>query len=76
MAFTGTINRNPVAVASARPAEGGLPLAVAFDGRGSSDPDGDPLSHDWDFGDGSARDDGNRQPHLHHRRHSYREADG
>lgn len=53
IAFTGTANRAPTAVASANPTSGPAPLDVSFDGRGSSDPDGDPLTYEWDFGDGS-----------------------
>jgi glucose/arabinose dehydrogenase len=45
-------NRSPVAVLDADRTSGTAPLDVAFDGRGSSDPDGDPISYSWSFGDG------------------------
>jgi PKD repeat protein/glucose/arabinose dehydrogenase len=47
-------NQSPNAVASATPTSGAAPLAVAFRGDTSSDPDGDTLTYDWDFGDGTA----------------------
>ena len=53
IAFTGTANRAPTADAVADPTSGPAPLDVSFDGRGSSDPDADPLTYEWDFGDGS-----------------------
>lgn len=43
----------PVAVATATPISGTAPLLVNFSSAGSDDPDGDALSYDWDFGDGS-----------------------
>ena len=46
-------NLYPVAVVSASPLSGDVPLDVAFDGSGSSDPDGSISSYAWDFGDGS-----------------------
>jgi len=47
-----TVNHPPVAVATASPTSGAAPLAVSFNGAGSSDPDGDPLTYGWTFGDG------------------------
>ena len=51
-------NQPPVAVATASPTSGPLPLTVTFDGRSSSDPDaGDTISYAWDLdGDGSFDD--------------------
>lgn len=52
--YTGSQNRAPTAVINASPTSGAAPLAVSFDGSGSSDPDaGDTLTYLWDFGDGA-----------------------
>jgi len=46
-------NQPPLAVATASPTTGPVPLTVQFDGTGSSDPDGDAISYAWDLdGDG------------------------
>lgn len=47
-------NRQPVAVASASKTYGPSPLSVQFTGSNSSDPEGAPLSYEWNFGDGSS----------------------
>jgi glucose/arabinose dehydrogenase len=46
-----TSNQSPTAVAAANPTTGQAPLAVAFSSAGSSDPEGQPLTYRWDFGD-------------------------
>lgn len=52
--FDAAGNEAPVAAVAAAPSFGPLPLAVAFDGAASTDPDpGDTLTYFWDFGDGS-----------------------
>lgn len=58
-------NRAPVASATADPVAGLAPLDVGFDASGSTDPDGDPLTYVWDFGDGSPTATGATPRHVY-----------
>jgi glucose/arabinose dehydrogenase len=50
-------NQPPTAKITANPSNGPVPLTVSFDGTGSSDPEGNPLSYSWDLnGDGTYGD--------------------
>jgi glucose/arabinose dehydrogenase len=50
-------NQPPTAVMTANPTNGPVPLTVNFNGSGSSDPEGKPLTYSWDLnGDGSFGD--------------------
>src|SRR5215813_11766619 len=50
-------NQPPTARISASPTSGDAPLTVAFDGSGSTDPEGRPLTYSWDLnGDGTFGD--------------------
>jgi PKD repeat protein len=53
ISFAGGSSRQPDAVAVVDPTDGPAPLHVRFDATRSSDPDGDPLSFTWRFGDGT-----------------------
>lgn len=49
----GATNNPPIAIASAPSLSGPAPLTVNFSSSGSSDPEGQPLSYVWYFGDGT-----------------------
>jgi glucose/arabinose dehydrogenase/PKD repeat protein len=54
-----TASHVPVANATADVTKGVEPLEVHFSSAGSSDPDGDPITFRWDFGDGTTSTDAN-----------------
>ncbi len=58
-------NRQPEAKATGSPVSGSAPLKVNFNGTASKDPDGDALTYDWDFGDGSAHSTSARPSHTY-----------
>jgi len=47
---------SPIALVSAEPLEGNVPLEVSFDGSASYDPEGAIESYAWDFDDGNTGD--------------------
>ncbi len=51
-------NNPPVASPTATPSSGPAPLTVQF-AANASDPEGDPLSYHWDFGDGASSSEAN-----------------
>jgi glucose/arabinose dehydrogenase len=51
--YTGSANRAPTGVIGATPPYGNLPLNVLFSAAGSADADGNPITCDWNFGDGN-----------------------
>ena len=55
----------PVAVASATPTSGAVPVTVTFNGSGSYDPDGTISAWSWSFGDGTALDPGTNPSHVY-----------
>jgi glucose/arabinose dehydrogenase/PKD repeat protein len=56
-------NQPPIARATANPTGGAVPLTVSLDGSGSSDPDGETLTYEWDIdGDGAFDDSTSSQP--------------
>ncbi len=54
----------PFAIFTATPSSGTVPVSVSFDGTASFDTWGDPITHDWDFGDG-ATDSGATVDHIY-----------
>jgi glucose/arabinose dehydrogenase len=69
--IVGGNNRTPVASFTATPQIGTAPLSTTLDASASSDPDGNPLTYSWDFGDGSSPGTGVSVMHVYENTGSY-----
>src|SRR4029077_7721230 len=58
-------NASPVARATGSPLSGAAPLAVNFDASTSTDANGDALTYDWDWGDGTPHGIGAKPTHTY-----------
>ncbi|WP_338017914.1 PQQ-dependent sugar dehydrogenase [Streptomyces taklimakanensis] len=65
-----TDGHSPVARAEVDRTSGRAPLKVSFSSAGSSDADGDALTHSWDFGDGGTSTEAN-PTHTYRRNGTY-----
>lgn len=61
---SGTSNQTPVASFTASTQNGEAPLAITFNASASHDPDNDPLSYYWNYGDGNT-DTGSTASHSY-----------
>ncbi|MCB0166104.1 MAG: PKD domain-containing protein [Anaerolineae bacterium] len=69
---TAKVNVNAVPIANAGGPYSGLEGSrILFDGRGSSDPDNDPLRYSWSFGDGSPNRTGITTTHVYSDNRTY-----
>jgi glucose/arabinose dehydrogenase len=65
-------NQPPTAVASANVTQGdNAPLTVSFSSAGSGDPEGQPVTYSWNFGDGTTSTQANPN-HTYNQRGRYR----
>src|SRR4030095_904728 len=58
-------NRPPIVAIAAQRSTGRAPLQVQFSSTGTFDPDADPITYEWDFGDGSPVDSSPDPAHVY-----------